>query len=94
VLGTWYYSVFFAAILLVFFFKLLIYNLIVSNFFTKSKDDDIIRVKSLGNDELFNSNTFCDSYKLENNPDYAEILSIMKQKRKFVVRVKEAENSI
>jgi hypothetical protein len=37
----------------------------------------------------YSSKSICDSYKIENNPDYTEILSIMNKKRKFIVKVKD-----
>jgi hypothetical protein len=46
-------------------------------------------------DNFYNksSKNICDSYRIENNPDYTEVLSIMHKKRKFVVRVKEVDGS-
>lgn len=53
---------------------------------------DVVQIRALGNssDDFYNksSKNICDSYKIENNPDYTEVLSIMHKKRKFVVRVK------
>jgi hypothetical protein len=31
----------------------------------------------------------CDSYKIENNPDYNFVLPIMHKKRKFIIKVKD-----
>jgi CRISPR/Cas system-associated protein Csx1 len=62
-----------------------------------SNDINVVQIRSKGSGEdIFNVSTknFCDSYKIENNPDYAEVLSIMHKKRKFVVRVKEVDGSI
>ena len=40
----------------------------------------------------FSQKSLCDSYKIENNPDYVEVLDIMKKKKKFVVRVKNVSS--
>lgn len=55
-----------------------------------------IRPSADGSEDILNrsAKNLCDSYKIENNPDYAEILSIMHKKRKFVVRVKETSWSL
>lgn len=62
-----------------------------------SKDISVVQIRSCGSgsDELFNRSTkdICNSYKIENNPDYTEVLSIMHKKRKFVVRVKDMEST-
>lgn len=71
-LGTWYYSIFFVAVLTLFAFKIIVYNIIARNFMKDSKEVDVIQVRSTGDDDAFNksSNNICDSYKIENNPDY------------------------
>jgi len=40
------------------------------------------------NPMVLSTKALCDSYKIENNPDYVEVLEIMKKKRKFLVKVR------
>ncbi len=89
-LGTWYYSLFFLIVAFVFLFKMVVYNLVVRNLVDTSKETELVQVESLG-EEWVNRSTkdMCTSYKIENNPDYTEIMSIMNKKRRFVVRVKD-----
>lgn len=43
------------------------------------------------NNTFVSCKSLCDSYKIEHNPDYVEVLEIMKRKRKFIVKVKNIE---
>ena len=72
-LGTWYYSLFFLVVLAVFMFKVIVFNLVVSQFVETPKDTEVIQIRSLGEDEFLNrsSKDICNSYKIENNPNYA-----------------------
>lgn len=95
VLGTWYYSVFFLFVLLMFVFKVFIYNVIAKRVSSDEEPGvEMAKVENIADktDEksFINKTTFsiCDSYRMENNPDYTEILAIMQKKRKFVVKVK------
>ena len=96
VLGTWYYSVFFLFVLLLFIFKMMIYNCIAKRSTTEEDVPiDFGKVETVNEKtgpELFinrSAKSICDSYRLENNPDYTEIIAIMHKKRKFVVKVKD-----
>lgn len=95
-LGTWYYSIFFIAFLLVWFFKQLLYNFIVKTFLKSTEDSKVlpVNVENKGEEgtgtggNFVSSKSLTDSYKIENNPDYEEVLEIMKRKRKFIVKVR------
>ena len=58
---------------------------------------DVVQIKALGtsSDGIFNKSlkNINSSYKIENNPDYTEVLSIMHKKRKFLVRVEMFDGS-
>jgi hypothetical protein len=95
IFGTYYYSAFFGVFLIIWIFKTVIYNFLIKSCFADDEKTTIVAVKMEASEmtgdfmqTTFSQKSLCDSYKIENNPDYVEVLEIMKKKKKFVVKVK------
>ena len=78
-------------------FKKILFDCIAKRFMDDPKSHKIIPTKisgkastgdSFGHSNFVSSKSLTESYKIENNPDYSEILEIMQKKRKFIVQVK------
>ena len=82
VFGTWYYSSFFVLFLIIWVFKQVFYNCIAKNFMDNPKSCKEIEAKEkpqgMTDTNFINSfvstKSLTDSYKIENNPDYVEVL--------------------
>jgi hypothetical protein len=79
IFGTWYYSIFFCLFLLVWIFKQILFNFFVKVFVARGESSKIIPVRydnkieggsGTGFTTFMSSKSLCDSYKIENNPDY------------------------
>jgi hypothetical protein len=87
----------FCVFLVIWLFKQVLFNFVAKTFMDNPKSSQVIPVKSKAKhrnsgDYVVNSfvsaKALCDSYKIENNPDYVEVLEIMRKKRKFIIKVK------
>jgi hypothetical protein len=83
VFGTYYYSIFFVVFLVTWIFKKILFDCIAKRFMSDPKSHKIIPTKVSGkgsttdkfdHSNFVSSKSLCDSYKIENNPDYSEVL--------------------